>query len=157
MSKQQCFLTLARSWSVHNFQNFHFWGAKNFLKVFLPFRSAGFCLRGLGHGGLGSRGKTPAALGSREWPRVGRAAAHRGQGGRGCDGHERPWPRDEGFGKGKPSWGNGIFTWSGWNVDSIHGSSFRLFFFDFLLETFCQDICIPHSNSSRISGGLTLV
>ena len=31
------------------------------------------------------------------------------------------------------------------------------YFFDFLLETFCQDICIPHYNSSRISGGLTLV
>ena len=32
---------------------------QNFLKVFLPFRSAGFCLRGLGHGASASRGKTP--------------------------------------------------------------------------------------------------
>ena len=42
---------------------------QNCLKVFLPFGSAGFCLRGLGHGATTSRGVTPlhwAALNGHE-------------------------------------------------------------------------------------------
>ena len=32
---------------------------QNFLRIFLPFRSVGFCLRALGPSGRGSRGSTP--------------------------------------------------------------------------------------------------
>ena len=40
-----------------NFQNFDFWG-QNFLRIFLPFGSVGFCLRAWPWG-RGSRGWTP--------------------------------------------------------------------------------------------------
>ena len=47
---------------------------------------------------------------------------------------------DEGFGGGKPSWGNGIFTWrSGWNVDSIQG--FSWFVFSLFMESVSQNMC----------------
>ena len=36
--------SLGRSLSDHTLENFDFSGAKNFLKVFLPFRFVGFCL-----------------------------------------------------------------------------------------------------------------
>ena len=49
---------------------------------------------------------------------------------------------------GETSWGNGIFTWgSGWNVDSIYGSSFYIvdFCFQFLckvsVKTFAAPFC----------------
>ena len=41
---------------------------------------------------------------------------------------------------GKPSWGNGIFTWgSGWNVDSIQG--FSWFVFSLFMESVSQNMC----------------
>ena len=51
--------------------------------ILLPLRSVGPQLPRL----------DTAALGSQEQPRFGPRAASRGQGGRGCAGHLRPWPR----------------------------------------------------------------
>ena len=104
---------------------------QNFLKVFSPLRFRWVLPAGLGPWGRNFPRPHTAALRSPQRPRCGPRAAHRGQGGGGCEGRRRPWPRTKDFWGGKTtSWGNGIFTWrSGWNVDSIHGSSFRWIFF----------------------------
>ena len=109
---------------------------QNFLKVFLPVRSVGFCLRAWP---LGPR--LPEATHRCFWqPRTATL--------RSSSGSSRPrrkWMRrpttavasDEGFGDGKPSWGNGIFTWgSEWNVDG--SSCFRCL--AILWKVFCQNI-----------------
>ena len=63
----------------------------------LPFRWV--LPAGLGPWGHIFPRRNTAALRSVQRPRVGRAAAHRGQGGRGCDGQERPWPRTKDLGR----------------------------------------------------------
>ena len=71
------------------------WGL---FRIFLPFRSVGFCLRAWALGPRLPRQNT-AASGSLQRPRFRRRAAHRGQGSGGCAGQRRPWPRDEEFGE----------------------------------------------------------
>ena len=122
-----------------------------------PFRSVGFCLRGLGHGTTASRGRTPLHY-----------AAENGH----IAGIERlieakaavDAKTKSGRGLGRRIWGREHHPESMGSLrEEVDGMLIRFMvqvlggFFYFLLETFCQDICIPHSNSSRISGGLTLV
>ena len=89
----------------------------NFLRIFLPFRSVGFCLRALGPSGRGSRGETPLhyAAANGHVSAVARLIEAKAEvdaqtkNGRGLG--RRIWG-------GKPSWGNGISTWrSGWNAE----------------------------------------
>ena len=63
---------------------------QKFLRGFLPL--VPFCLRAWAAGPRLPRQNT-AACGSLAGPRSGRRAAPRGQGGRGCGGQPRPWPR----------------------------------------------------------------
>ena len=53
------FLNFSEDFEWPQFPNLPLLRCQHFLKVFLPFRSAGFCLRGLGHGATTSRGQTP--------------------------------------------------------------------------------------------------
>ena len=65
----------------------------------LPFRWVLFA--GLGPWGHSFLRLDTAALRRNVQPRVGRPAAHRGQGGRGCEDQIRPWPRTKNLGMGK--------------------------------------------------------
>ena len=53
------FLNLSEELECPQFPKLPLLRCQHFLKVFLPFRSAGFCLRALGHGATASRGQTP--------------------------------------------------------------------------------------------------
>ena len=94
----QCFLTLVRSFEWPQFPKLRLLWRQNCLRIFLPFGSAGFCLRAWPLGPWLPRPKT-AAFRSRMGPRFGPRAAHRGQGGGGCEGRRRPWPRTKDFGE----------------------------------------------------------
>ena len=103
ISRQQFDSVVYLWWGVlsgHNFPKLRLLRCQNFLRIFLSFRSVGFCLRAWA---LGPRLPRPnaAALGSLAGPRSGRRAAPRGQGGRGCTEQRWPWPRTRIWG-GKP-------------------------------------------------------
>ena len=57
---------------------------------------------GLGPWGRGFPRPNTAALGGLGRPRVGRPAAHRGQGSGGCEDERRPWPRTKDFWEENP-------------------------------------------------------
>ena len=59
------FLNLSEELEWPQFPKLRLLRRQNFLKVFLPFRSVGFCLRGLGHGAAASRGNTPLHFAAR--------------------------------------------------------------------------------------------
>ena len=72
---------------------------QNFLKGFSPSPFRWVLPAGLAMGPRLPRQNTTDS-GSREGPRWGRPAAHRGQGGGGCEGERRgPWPRTRIWGK----------------------------------------------------------
>jgi len=89
----QCSLSPGRILSGHNFQNFAFGGAQNFSKWAWA---------------MGPRlpRQNTAAFGSCDRPSFSRWAACRGQGGCGCGGQRRPWPRTKGF-----RWENVLRQW----------------------------------------------
>ena len=99
--KQHC-LTLVRSFEWPQFPKLPLLRCQNFLKVFSPSAFRWVPPVGLGPWGHNFPRPNTAALRSRERPRVGRAAAHRGQGGGGCEDQIRPWPRTKDLGMGKP-------------------------------------------------------
>ena len=85
-----------------------FWRNAQNVSEFSPLRSVGFCVR---VGRAGSWGANTAACSSRERPQRSRPAAPRGQGGRGCQGRRRPWPRTKDL--GETFWGIG-WLWRKW-------------------------------------------
>ena len=76
--------------------------APKFSQSFSPLWFRWVLPAGLGPWGRGFPRQRTAALGSPRRPRVGRAAAHRGQGGRGCEERKWPWPRTKDLGRENP-------------------------------------------------------
>ena len=57
--KTTMFLNFREELECPHFPKLPLLRCQNFLRIFLPFRSVGFCLRALGPSGRGSRGSTP--------------------------------------------------------------------------------------------------
>ena len=76
--------------------------APKFSQSFSPLPFRWVLPGGLGPWGRGFPRQNTAAFGSGERPRCGRRAAHRGQGGSGCEEQIRPWPRTKDFWEENP-------------------------------------------------------
>ena len=97
--KTTMFLNLSEELECPQFPNLPLLWRQNFLKVFLTLLFRWVLPAGLGPWGCGFPRPHTAACGSRERPRCGPRATHRGQGGRGCEDQIRPWPRTRDFGR----------------------------------------------------------
>ena len=126
ISKAQCFWSSGRILSGHDFWNFDFWDTKNFLRIFSPLRSVGFCVR-LGLGQRLPRQHT-AAFGSPRRPRLRGGAAPRGQGGHGCEQQKGPWPRTR------------IGGGTSWGWDHCEAVNKDVYFFVFICSFFVKNV-----------------
>ena len=100
--KTTMFLNFSEELEWPQFPKLRLLRRQNFLKVFLPFRFRLVLFAGLGPWGRSFPRQHTAALCSPQRPRCGRPAAHRGQGGSGCEDERRLWPRTKDFWEENP-------------------------------------------------------